>query len=264
MIASAQPSEQFVTIAGARVHLQSAGHGAPLLYLHGAGSAGQWPKFLDGLTGRYQVLAPTHPGFGQSSRLEWIDSVDELVFFYLDLLDELALDEMCLIGHSLGGWIAAALATIANHRIKRLVLSDPAGINPDGIKLPDLFVMSEAELAHLTVHDEAEAERQASAEPTLEELERQLSDRAALAHLAWNPYLHDPKLPFRLHRVRMPTLLIWGRQDGLLPVELAQSWLRALPQARLEIVDGAGHSPARERPAEVIRLVLDFLGDEKA
>jgi pimeloyl-ACP methyl ester carboxylesterase len=254
--------EKFLDVRGARVHLLEGGQGEPLVYLHGAGSAGAWSPFLEALAQRYHVIAPTHPGFGKSERPEWIDRVDDVAFFYLDVLDQLGVDRMHLMGHSVGGWIAACLTTIANHRVRRLVLSDAAGLKPDGVHLPDLFALSEAQSAEIMVYDPAEREARANAKPSVELLERQLSDRAALARLAWNPYLHDPKLPHRLHRASMPCLLVWGKQDGLFPVALAGAWLEHLPNARLEVIDQAGHNPGREQAEQVARVVLEFLAEE--
>ena len=254
-------NERFVTLSGVQVHLMESGDGEPLLYLHGAGSAGQWGPFLESLSRRYRVIAPTHPGFGKSERPEWLDRVDDVVVMYMDLLDQLGLERTFLMGHSVGGWIAASLATLASHRIRRLVLANSAGLKPPGVKLPDLFAMTEAETAFLMTADKAEAEKRAAHKPSVEELEAQLHNRAALARLAWNPYLHDPKLPHRLHRAGMPALLVWGKDDGLFSTKVAEHWLEQLPNARLELIDKAGHNPMREQGEQVTKVVLDFLAE---
>ena len=253
--------ERDLDVRGIRVHLLSAGSGEPLLYLHGGGDLGAWTPALSALAGRCAVFRPDHPGFSASGDAAGIDSIHELAFFYLDLLDELGLDRVMVMGHSLGGWLAADLATIEPDRVRRLFLVSAAGLRP-GEHVPDIFLLSAMELADLTHHTREgrsaarEWARQLAGDP--DRFARYLRNRAAMAHLGWNPYLHDPKLPSRLHRITAPALILWGARDGLFPVSCAHQWAGLLPAASLKIIPEAGHLPLEEQAGAAVRAVLDF------
>jgi pimeloyl-ACP methyl ester carboxylesterase len=251
-----------VTVRGTRVRMLAAGSGAPLLYLHGAADLGLWAPALSALAGLYRVWRPDHPGFSGSEDRNSIDSVHELAFFYLDLLDEIGAEQVILVGSSLGGWLAADLATIEPRRVSRLVLVDASGIRAE-VPTPDIFALSPVELAELTHHDEglrSVAVQQAELiEDDAERLERFLRNRMATAHLGWNPYMHDPKLPDRLHRITAPTLVLWGAQDRLLPVGYAHRWVQLLPAAELAIIENAGHLPLVEQPDTTLGVLRTFL-----
>jgi pimeloyl-ACP methyl ester carboxylesterase len=162
--AAAGFAERDLTVHETRVRVLSAGAGDPFLYLHDSGDLGQWAPWLSGLAGRYAVWRPDHPGFNASADGADIDSVHELAFFYLDLMDELGLDRVILAGAGLGGWLAADLATIDPQRASRLILAAPRGIRTDE-HVPDIFLLSPAELAELTYHtDEARSAAREQAE----------------------------------------------------------------------------------------------------
>lgn len=240
--------EQFLDRRGVRLQLLEGGEGAPLLYLHGAGGAGQWGAFHDGLARHFRVLAPTHPGFGVSADLPDLSAVDDFALFYLDLLDSLGLESLPVIGHSLGGWIAAELAVWQPQRVSKLVLASAAGLRREGVVQPDIFAQSSTR----------------GGETSPEALEQALRDRATLARVAWNPYLHNPRLPGRLYRLTMPTMLVWGQNDPLIPPSIGERWAELIPQARLELIPNATHPIHREQPDAVLRAVLPFLAPEAA
>ncbi|MGH3328770.1 MAG: alpha/beta fold hydrolase [Streptomycetales bacterium] len=258
------PEQRDLPVRGTRINLLTAGSGAPLLYLHGVGDLGTWPPALSALAERYTVIRPDHPGFNGSADGDAIDSVHDLAFFYLDLLDAAGLDKPTVIGTSLGGWLAADLATIEPARVERLVLVGAAGVRA-AAPTPDIFTLDPVEVAELTwATEDARVPALAQAasldqNPAL--FERYLRNRIATAHLGWNPYLHDPKLPARLHRVSCPTLLVWGAQDRLLPLEYARRWSELLPDARLEVIDDAGHLPLVEQPEAALDAVQGFLAE---
>lgn len=263
--AAAPCTERDVTVRGTRIHLLEAGSGEPLVYLHGGGDLGAWTPALSLLAGRYGVCRPDHPGFSASGDAGDLDSVHDLAFFYLDLLDELGLDRVILAGSSLGGWLAADLATIEPARVRKLVLISAAGLRISE-PVPDIFRLSAEEMAGLTFHtSEAAAAarqwaRQLADQPAW--FERYLRNRAATAHLGWNPYLHDPKLPRRLHRITAPVLILWGAQDRLLPAACARQWAGLLPGAQLTIIDEAGHLPLSEQAEAAATAVLTFCGKD--
>jgi pimeloyl-ACP methyl ester carboxylesterase len=263
--APAQPAEHIIDVHGRHVWVAQAGQGAPLVYLHGAGDLGDWGPALSLLMQDFTVYRPDHPGFNRSDDDPSVDSVLDMAFGYLDLFDRLGLDRPSLVGVSLGGWIAAQIAVLAPDRFAKLVLVDAAGLRAE-VPTPDVFTLSPVQLAELLYHQpEFRAAAMAAAENITDDpdlFQRYLRNRMASAHLAWNPYMHDPKLPGRLHRIAVPVLVVWGAQDRLLPVEYAHRWTEALGTARLELIDEAGHLPPVEQPDTFAALVREFLSPE--
>ncbi|HUY48747.1 MAG TPA: alpha/beta fold hydrolase [Streptosporangiaceae bacterium] len=261
-VSAAEPAEHIIDVRGRRIRVAQAGHGAPLVYLHGAGDLGDWGPALSLLARDFTVYRPDHPGFNHSDDDPSVDTVLDMAFSYLDLFDRLSLDRPGLVGVSLGGWLAAQIAVLAPDRFAKLVLVDAAGLRTE-VPTPDVFTLSPVQQAELLYHRaDLRAAAVAAAEKITEDpglFQRYLRNRMASAHLAWNPYMHDPKLPGRLHRLAAPVLVVWGAQDRLLPVEYAHRWVAALGTARLEIIDEAGHLPAVEQPDTFAALVREFL-----
>jgi pimeloyl-ACP methyl ester carboxylesterase len=260
-VTEAEIAAEYVDVRNIRIWLASSGEGPPLVYLPGADPEGDDPA-LALLSQDFRVYRPHHPGFGRSDEDPAVDSVLDVAFRYLDLLDVLGLDRVYLAGLSLGGWIAAQVAVLAPDRIAKLVLACPAGLRPP-VPVPDMFTLDPAELA-MMIHHQPEVRRAAVAAVSempadADRFTRYLRSRAATAHLGWNPYMHDPKLAGRLHRVGCEVLIIWGAQDRLLPPECALAWQQALSRARLELVENAGHRPQAEQPAVFAALVRKFL-----
>lgn len=253
--------DEFLTVQGTTVHVMSAGEGEPLLFLHGAGSAAVWSPVHEGLARHFRVLSPDHPGFGLSDAPDWLDGIDDLVYFYLDFLDQLGIDRAHVMGHSVGGWLAAELAAAHSHRLQKLVLVNAIGLHVDGVAQPDLFALTPAESAVFLAYDKEAAQARVAA-TTPEQAALRDKGRSALARLGWNPYLHNPKLRSRLRRVRVPTLVAWGEQDPLLPLEHARAYAEGIPGATLAVILRCGHSPQGERPEELLRVSLDFLRGE--
>jgi pimeloyl-ACP methyl ester carboxylesterase len=253
------PVSQFLEVRGIRTHLRERGSGPPLLMLHGAGGAGPWRPYLDRLAERFRVVFPDPAGFGASDEAPWIEAMDDVVYHYLDLLQMLGIAKAHVVGFSLGGWLAAELAVAHPEVVERLVLVDPAGLLQPMAKLPDLFMLSPDQHARLLFHDPQLGETAAAEAITTEAITQRVKNMAAFARLSWNPYLVNPKLARRLYRATMPTLVVWGREDRIIPVENAELWPRAIPHARLEIIEACGHTPQRERPDELVRLIADFL-----
>lgn len=253
-----RPREEFLSVGDTRVQLCRGGKGPPLVVLHGLGDRG-WFRFHELMARRFSVLAPVHPGFGASDDPPWLEGIDDLVLFYLDLLDALRLRRVHLLGASLGGWIAAELAVHHQDRLLSLTLVDAAGLYTPDAEMADLFLMDPAARAK-ALHGNPEVLADVLATPpTPEMLQVELRERAALAKLAWDPYLHDPKLGRRLGRLRVPTLILWGRHDRLIPGAVGEAYRRAIPGADLEVIDDAGHAALRDAPDTCANALTAFL-----
>ncbi|MDX2168809.1 MAG: alpha/beta fold hydrolase [Deltaproteobacteria bacterium] len=248
-----------IEVRGVRTRLLKGGRGQPLLVLHPEFGAGLWAPYHDALAARFHVLAPDHPGFGGSERPNWLDHIDDLVFHYIDLLDQLGIERAAIAGCSLGGWIAAAFAIAHPERVERLVLAAPAGVKVDGVPRYDYFANPiEDVLTHL-FHDPARAAQILPEEYGAEVVVRGYHELTTLARLSWNPYLYDPKLQQRLPRVRTPTLLLWGAEDAVLPPPHADAWAALLPYATLRLLTACGHLAPFEQADACARHTIEFL-----
>lgn len=259
------PREVTIQVAGVDVHAWTGGQGDPLLVLHGAGGNRGFTRWLRQVAERYTVWAPTHPGFGASGDADWMEGVDDLARFYLWFIDAVGLGRPHLLGQSLGGWTAAELATMAPGAIERLVLVSAGGLKPETGEILDVFYTPAAQLRAMTVHDSTtipEWDELYGRPPTPADLEIATRNQEMTARLAWKPYMHDPRLPHFLPRVTNPSLIVWGREDRIVPVVCGEQYRRLLPNARLTVLDQCGHLPAIERPDAFARLVLDFLGGQ--
>jgi pimeloyl-ACP methyl ester carboxylesterase len=251
----ARPKETMIECRGCRVLLRRAGAGAPLLFLHGAVGFSGWLPFFDKLSDRFDVIAPDHPSFGRSTTPDWLDEVGDLAYFYLDLIDTLRLDEIHLVGHSLGGWIALELAVRSSARLKTLTLLNAAGIRIKGKPMADVLVMDREELLRAAVADPKMLDEQLAA-PLTPEVQQQLAlNRVAAARLAWQPRFFNPHLRKWLHRVTVPTQIIWGDRDGIISPDYAAEFHALIPGSKVTIVPGTAHAPHVEKPDAVLAVL---------
>ena len=261
-----QASERTIRVGGIDMHTWVGGRGDPLLVLHGAGGNRGFTRWTHQVAERFTVWAPTHPGFGVSGDAEWMESIDDLARFYLWFIDAAKLGRPHLLGQSIGGWTAAEMATMSPGSIDRLVLVDPVGLKPESGEILDVFYHSPAELRDLMVHDPKTVpdwDELFGRTPTPAELEVATRNREMAARLTWKPYMYNPRLPHFLPRVANSTLIVWGYQDRIVPVECAEQYRRLLPNATLTVLERCGHVPPLEQPEVFARLVLDFLGDAR-
>jgi pimeloyl-ACP methyl ester carboxylesterase len=217
--------------------------------------------FLAALASERRVIAPSHPGFGRSGLPDWLDRADDIARIYLELMDRLGLDAVEMIGCSVGGWIAADLASTAPERVRRLVLVGPVGVKvgpAERLDIPDIFAMPQEKLNRLLYHD-PDKHRPDFAAMSDEEITIVVRNRETLALITWEPYMHDPKLRHRLHRASMPALFVRGASDGLVSAEYLTAYAALLPDARIETIAEAGHAPQVEQPERLAAAVLKFL-----
>jgi pimeloyl-ACP methyl ester carboxylesterase len=254
-----QAGLQTIALQGIDLQVSRQGTGAPLLLLHGGdGPQGQLP-FVQRLAERFEVIAPTHPGFGGSPMPEHFDTLEDLVYLYLDLLDALDVRDVVLLGCAMGGWVAAEIAVRNTTRLARLILVDAVGIKPgdrDRRDIADIFGMPALEVTRRLFYDPSRAP--ALATLTDAQLTVLASDRIAHAMYTWEPYMHNPKLRYRLHRIDVPTLLIWGAHDGVVSVAYAEAYRQMIPGAQLVVIPEAGHLPQVEQPELLLQHVLSF------
>jgi pimeloyl-ACP methyl ester carboxylesterase len=202
----------------------------------------------DGLAEGAYVLTPTHPGFEGTDRPEWMDTVADLATAYLDLLDHLGLNDVLVVGNSVGGWIAAEMALRDNHgRLRGLVLLNAVGTAGD---IADLRTLTPPDIAALAFANPANAQQL--------QTPHQPANQQTLALYAGNPYMHDPKLHRRLARVTLPVLVLWGENDGVVTPTYGQALADAFPNATFQLVHQAGHFPQIEQQADVIDAIRKF------
>jgi pimeloyl-ACP methyl ester carboxylesterase len=239
------------------------GAGAPLLVLpHDVGTLERLP-FYDALARRFTVVVPSHPGYDGSQRPEWMRSVRDAAAMYQWLLGGFAATRaagaISVIGLGFGGWIAAEMATLAPRAFRKLVLVGAMGIKPERGVIADQALVSYIDYVRMGFTDQAAFDRLFGADPTTAQLERWDLNREMTFRIAWKPYMYNPTLPHLLGGVAAPTLVVWGRDDRIVPLECGERYAKALPRARLEIVAGAGHFVEMEKASELAQLVTDFV-----
>jgi pimeloyl-ACP methyl ester carboxylesterase len=234
--------------------------GPTTLLLHGVEGARDDRAFGELLGAAQTVLAPSHPGFDLSPRPDWLDSVEDLAYLYLDWLERLDARDVTLIGCQFGGWIAAEIAVRSCARVSRLVLVDAVGIKPGSREdrdIADVFHLTRAELDRRIFHDPAKGPGDLTVAPK-DDVLRLARNEEALACYGWEPYLHNPRLLRWLHRISVPTLVVWGESDGIVTPAYGRSLAAAIPGARFELVPHAGHRPQVEQPRHLADLISDF------
>ncbi len=234
------------------------GEGRPFLLLHGGGGPQTVAGFAELLAtrGPARVITPTHPGFGGTARPDWLDTMAGLAAVYRELLERLGLQDVTVIGNSIGGWIGAELALLGSARISGLVLIDAVGIEVAGHPVTDIFPLGMDELARLSYHDPA-AFRIDPAAMTEAQRAAMAANRAALQTYG-GARMADPGLHGRLAAIARPTLVIWGEADRIADPGYGRAYAAAIPGARFELLPGTGHLPQLEIPEQLMPAVWDF------
>jgi len=251
-----------VTVGGAKIEVLKGGQGRPLVALHSIEGNLGWLPYHQELARHFTVYVPTHPGFAGSQRPSGLESFVDLSRFYLWILQALDLRRVSMIGHFIGGWLAAEMAVMCPDLVEKLVLVDSAGIKPERGEITDIFLHGPEGTRELSFYDAAQVrdyELYFKSPKSPEERERHTINREAVTRYCWKPYAHDPILPLLLGRLSMPALIVGGREDRIVPLECAEMFHAAIPNSRLVVLDKCGHFPQFEKPAEFNRVVLDFL-----
>jgi pimeloyl-ACP methyl ester carboxylesterase len=260
-------SERTVEVQGIQTHLFEAGSptAPPLLYLHGTNLGNLWLDYHNVLAQHFHIFAPDTPGFGLTARPDWMRDMSDYILYFRDLLDTLGLDKPNIVGHSLGGWMAAELAVWYPERVSKLVLSNAAGIRVKGSPIADLFAMNIQEVLAACFDNPMAAMPLMPAEFNTDYMIALYLERMTLATLAWNPS-YDPKLERRLARVKCPTLVIWGENDRLIPQVYGDTLHKIIAGSKLVKLAGTGHMPMFEKHEEWTNEIADFLllNEEKA
>ena len=256
--------ELFLDVHGVETHVLKGGEGPPLLYFHGAGGCGKWFAHHDLLAQRFTVYAPDHPGWGGSDVVEWMDTVQDYTLHYDSLIRLLGIEKPVLVGHSLGGWLAADFAATYPDRLRALVLVDSAGLPFEAdTPVPDFFAEASRggeSFARLMFHKMDVAAAFFPLEPTPEERLIGYRHLTSTARIAWHIWF-DEKLPRRLARVQAPFLALWGAHDRLFPAEMAKQFAEAIPGGQSRVLDDCGHMVPFENPRALVDAVLELVGD---
>jgi pimeloyl-ACP methyl ester carboxylesterase len=251
---------EFITVAGKKTQVMRGGKGPPLVYLHSAGGEMDWTKFHNGLAQNYSVIAPAHPGFALSEGLNEIDTIQDYAWHYVDFFEQFDLRGVPVVGFSLGAWLGVELAILRPELVGKLVMVNAAGVYVPGSPMAEWFIDDLIKLRRLLFYDpDGKIAKEIMPDvPDEIQLLMFLRAREAAARVGWNPYLHNPKLPSHLKRVRCPTLVLWGHDDQLIPLAHGRFYAENIPGARLEILNECGHMLPYEKTDDFVRLTTAF------
>jgi pimeloyl-ACP methyl ester carboxylesterase len=246
---------QTLKINGVDTVLYTAGEGEPLLFLHGAGTFHGF-EFAKLWTDRFHVIHPFHPGFGESGDDTQMDTFNDYVMHYVELLDALKIDKVHLVGFSLGGHLAAHFASQQRDRVRTLTLVAPSGMRSDEHPAADVLSTPGDELVNMLCVDIEVLKPWLPTGPDPEFMSARYRETTTVARLLWEKPL-DQKFKRYLHRIDVPVLIVWGTEDRIIPPQHAELWKAVLPSARVEVFKGAGHLVLDEKP-EAARAVAAF------
>jgi pimeloyl-ACP methyl ester carboxylesterase len=265
MSVSSPLTTQFTTeqvqVGQTALYLLKGGSGQPCLVLHGVEGNEGWLAFHDHLAEHATVYAPSHPGYGHTECPSWISSVPHQAVFYNWFLQEAGFDTVDLVGIGLGGWIAAQMAIMSSARLAHLVLVDAAGVRPRQGEILDIFVVPWRQVIEQSFSDAAHApeyQRIYGAAPIQDFGGIREAGRTMTMRMCFKPYMYDSALPEMLAKIRVPTLIVWGQDDRIVPVECATLFHQAIPGARLEILDRCGHFAHLDQPEKLAATLQTF------
>lgn len=244
------------TVNGVKTVVLTAGKGEPLVFWHGAGTFTGF-DFAKPWAEKFRVIIPFHPGFGESGDDPAMTDPHDYVMHYLDLFDALDLAKLRLVGFSLGGYLVAKFAMEHGHRVSKLVLVGPVGLCDQDHPTADLLALPPEQLLAMLASNFEVIRPHLPAKPDLDFIGGRHREMTTVARLLWE-HPCDARLPRYLHRITMPTLLVWGEDDQLTPAGQSKLWRRLIPHAKISIFKGAGHLVLDEKP-EAVKAIAEFL-----
>lgn len=255
--------EETLDIAGTSVQARRGGSGEPLLILHSELGVPDWLRAHELLAQHYSVCIPSLPGFGTSAFPDWLMTVRDLSAWVNWFVRDRGLPTpLNVIGFSMGGWIAAEMATANSAIFSKMVLVGAAGVKPREGEIWDYFLNSGKDAFQQAFHDHESEDylKYYGKAWDPDEAEQVETNREAAIRYLWRPYMHSVTLPDLLPGVATPTLLVWGRQDGIVPISSCERYQECIPGAQAAVIEDCGHMPEMEKPEEFAKVVLDFLG----
>jgi pimeloyl-ACP methyl ester carboxylesterase len=251
------PSTETINVAGigpVELTVEQRGEGQPFLVLHGGAGPQSVAAFAQLLAekDRNRVHTPTHPGFGGTPRPDGLTDIAGLAALYAGLLDDLGLEDVTVIGNSVGGWITAEMVLLGSPHISTIVLLDAVGIEVEGHPVTDVSGLSLPEIQALSFHDLTPFRVDPAAIPDAQKA-IMAANGAALAVYAGSPAMADPTL---LGRIAVPALVLWGESDQIVEPPYGQAYAAAIPGARFEVLPATGHMPQMETPDLVLQRIL--------
>ena len=251
---------EIIKIGEVEIEAQRRGRGAPLLLLPSEDGLEIESPFLAKLAEQFEVILLWPPGFGRSNRPEWV-AMDDIPYLYLDVMKHLGLNQVPVMGCSMGGWIAVEMATKNDIQMSKLVLVDPYGIKiggPMDRDIADIYMVHPTKLATMKWADPAKGQRDLAGRSD-DELFIIARNIESCARLCWEPYMHNPKLRRRLHRIATPALFVWGEADGIVTPDYGRAYATGVPGAQFELISNAGHLPHIEQTDAFFAAVNPFL-----
>ncbi len=249
-------NRQEYAVDGVKTVVYSGGQGEPLVFFHGAGTV-DGLGFTEAWTDKFRVIAAYHPGWGESGDDSTFTDLHDYVMHYLELFDMLHIGNFNLVGLSLGGYLAAKFASEHGHRVKRLAMIAPAGMIDPEHPMLDILATPGEQIPGLLVSNFEVLKKRLPEKPDSDFMAARYRESTTVARLLWE-HPADPKFVRYLHRVTMPTLIVWGDEDKIIPVEQVQTWRRHIPNAEIKVYKGAGHLVHLEKP-EAVDLIGRFL-----
>ncbi len=239
--------------------VQDRGEGRAFLVLHGGAGPASVAGLAEALSEDARAIVPTHPGFAGQSRPDWFHRIDDLVLAYLELLERLDVNDVVVIGNSVGGWIAAEMGLRQSSRIAAIVLIDAVGIDTGSAdrKIANPMELPPETRLALAYHD---PKRFAVMPQSPEALAMLAANQRAQMVYAGEPYMHSPTLRTRLAQMNVPALVIWGVSDGITDLEYGRRYAESIPNSRFEPIEEAGHFPHIEKLNKVLGLIYEFIG----
>ncbi|MGE3248478.1 MAG: alpha/beta fold hydrolase [Beijerinckiaceae bacterium] len=258
----AESNTSIMAIGGVSLEVEIRGSGAPLLLLSNEEQLENRSTLADRLAQKYQLIIPSPPGFGHSERPDWMTRAEDISFVYLDLLEHLKLKDVTVLGCSLGGWIAAEMAVVDDSPFSKIVLADPYGVKiggPYDRDVQDLWIQTPEKVAAMFWKN-PELAKVDYTQMSEDELTVVARNKETFARFCWEPYMHNPKLMHRLHRIGVPTLVVWGDNDGVVTKDYGKAYAGLIPGAKFETIADAGHYPQLENTDAFLATFERFAG----